>query len=456
MTETPSELYARVFGTKPTHVENITGSGSGRRYTRLSAPGFPSAIGTEGTVPAENRAFLTLDALFRKRDLPVPEVLAVSHDGMNYLQTDVGHRSLFELLSTHPQSIIKKVLSLLPRFQEPEGVPFDVCYPVEEMDAQAMLWDLNYFKYCFLMAAGVTPDEPALERDFKALIDRLTTASPIGLMLRDFQSRNIIIDEEESPYFIDFQGARHGPKLYDAASFLWQAKAGFSDAERRAYAEPYLRQTGSDFDTLRLYALLRTLQVLGAYGFRGLVQGKSHFITSITPALKNLRGLLDLLAEYPELQRCCRLLTESPMATPVAQEGLTVHIASFGFRKSGPPVDLSGNGGGFVFDCRALPNPGRLDIFKPQTGRDAAVKQWLEEYPEVDTFFTNALAMVRPSVKRYVERGFSDLSVSFGCTGGQHRSVYMAERLAKALSGIDGVNIELKHCESNSWPENQK
>lgn len=456
MSETPSELYARVYGVRPMHVEHITGSGSGRRYTRLSAPGFPTVIGTEGTSAAENRAFLVLDELFRHRNLPVPEVLALSQNGMCYLQSDVGNRSLFELLPEHPHSIIKEVLSLLPHFQDPDGVQFDVCYPVEAMDAQAILWDLNYFKYCFLMAAGITPDEPALERDFRVLIEQLTTSSPIGLMLRDFQSRNIIIDANDNPYFIDFQGARRGPKLYDAASFLWQAKAGFSDDERREYAEPYLKQVSSDFETLRLYALLRTLQVLGAYGFRGLVQGKSHFITSITPALKNLQGLLDLLIPYPELYRCCHLLTESPMAKQNANKGLTVRIASFGFRKSGPPVDMSGNGGGFVFDCRALPNPGRLDIFKPQTGRDVAVKEWLEAYPEVDNFFNNAFALVEPAVKRYLERGFNNLSVSFGCTGGQHRSVYMAERLAKVLTQIGNINIELNHCESASWPKNQK
>lgn len=456
MSETPSVLYRRVFGSEPTLVENITGSGSGRRYTRLSAPGLPSAIGTEGTVLDENRAFLMLDEIFRKRNLPVPKVYAVSQDGMSYLQSDVGNKSLFDLLPSNPQAIIQKVFGLLPQFQETDGVVFEDCYPVMEMDAQAMLWDLNYFKYCFLMAAGITPDEPALERDFNALIRQMTTASPVGLMLRDFQSRNIIVDKDNQPYFIDFQGARRGPKLYDAASFLWQAKAGFTDEERRQYALPYLRQVGSDFDTLRLYALLRTLQVLGAYGFRGLVQGKSHFITSITPALKNLKGLLDLLAQYPELHRCCRLLTDSPLANQVDKEGLTVNIASFGFRKSGPPKDLSGNGGGFIFDCRALPNPGRLDEFKPRTGRDTAVKEWLEEYPEVDTFFNNAAAMVQASVKRYLERGFNNLSVSFGCTGGQHRSVYMAERLAKLLSAIEGVNIELTHCESGSWPENQK
>lgn len=456
MSETPASLYERVFGCKPTLVENITGSGSGRRYTRLSAPGFPSAIGTEGTVLAENYAFVMLDETFRERNLPVPKIYAISQDRMTYLQSDVGTRSLFEMLPSRPHEIITAVMRLLPHFQKTEGVNFEACYPVEAMDAQAMLWDLNYFKYCFLMAAGITPDEPALERDFKALIGQLTTASPIGLMLRDFQSRNIIVNRDNRPYFIDFQGARRGPKLYDAASFLWQAKAGFSDAERREYSAPYLQQIGCNFDTLRLYALLRTLQVLGAYGFRGLVQGKSHFITSITPALKNLAGLIDLLAPYPELQRCCSLLATSPLATETSKAGLTVHIASFGFRKSGPPTDLSGNGGGFVFDCRVLPNPGRLDEFKPQTGRDIAVKQWLEVYPEVDTFFTNALALVEPSVKRYLQRGFNSLSVSFGCTGGQHRSVYMAERLAQELSKTEGVNIELNHCESASWPENQK
>lgn len=456
MAETPSSLYRQVYGEYPTQVEQITGSGSGRRYTRLSAPGLPSVIGTEGTNLAENRAFMMLDKVFLDRNLPVPEILAVSSDEMTYLQTDVGQHSLFEMLPSQPVDIIKRVMDLLPQFQEPAGVDFSQCFPVEAMDRQAILWDLNYFKYCFMMAAGVTPDEPALESDFNKLIDTLLSNSPEGLMLRDFQSRNIIVDDENHHYVIDFQGARRGPKLYDAASFLWQAKAGFTEAQRREYAFPYLQAIGSEFNALRLYALLRTLQVLGAYGFRGLVQGKTHFITSIAPALENLRELLDILQPYPELLRCCNKLTVCELARTEAKPGLTVRIASFGFRKSGPPRDLSGNGGGFVFDCRALPNPGRLDEFKPLTGRDVSVREWLEQYPQVKDYFNNALALVAPAVQRYLERGFTNLSVAFGCTGGQHRSVYMAECLALALSNIKGVNLELKHTESSTWPENQK
>lgn len=463
-----NRLFETTYGEQPVTSLEIFGSGSARRYYRLQAASGFTVIGTVGTDTAENCAFIYLDGVFRELGIHVARVIAVSDDETAYLQEDLGDCQLLSLITEHPDAertagLLRETVSLLPdlQFKGGRAVDFSRCYPVAEFDRRSVMWDLNYFKYSFLKPSGVEFDESRLEDDLETLATLLLSdKSMTGFMYRDFQSRNVMV-YNDAPWFIDFQGGRRGPVLYDLASFLWQAKAGFSDATRQELALTYKRSairycdTGTDNEfmaRLRLMALFRTLQVLGAYGFRGLVGGKPHFIESIPAAVENLRGLLDALTqgEFTELERALRAIVELPQYQPrKATSGLVVEVNSFGFRKSGIPRDYTGNGGGYVFDCRAVTNPGRYDQYKPLTGLDAPVKEFLEQGGEIQEFLESVRRIVGHSVRRYMERGFSNLKVSFGCTGGRHRSVYSAQNTAEWISETFGVEVELHHIEQN-------
>lgn len=302
-------------------------------------------------------------------------------------------------------------------------------------------------------------DEELLEDDFERLASRLTgdSAGPWGFMMRDCQSRNVMVSGGK-PWWIDFQGGRRGPVAYDVVSMLWQAKAGLSDNEKKelaaVYAAEYEKITGNDagllLDALPLLAFFRTLQVLGAYGFRGLVEKKAHFIESIDPALRNLENLYQRATgdDLPELRRVCSYVcTHSP--SPAPHDGLLVKVYSFSYKK-GYPADFTGNGGGFMFDCRGMHNPGRYDEYKPFTGLDLPVREFLEERGEVQKFVAEAFDMVSPSVECYLHRGFSDLQVGFGCTGGRHRSVYCADMLARRIAAaFPDAKVMVIHREQN-------
>ena len=447
---TVTDLYKEFTGAMPDAVEQIgSGSGSARSYFRLRGP--VTLIGTQGVNLAENEAYLSFARLFEGEGLPVAKVVAVSPDRMTYLQEDLGDTLLFSLLGTDEWTrYAEQVMRLLPKFQlGTQSLPIDerlaevTYFPTERMDRRSVMWDFNYFKYCFLKPSGIEPDEPLLEADFERLAEEIISCQPQGLILRDMQSRNVMI-HNDMPWIIDFQGARRGPLLYDVVSFLWQAKARVGDEERIRLANIYLNSLPEAIrpedaeDSLLTMALFRTLQVLGAYGFRGLIQNKVHFVESLPFAVENLRPLIRFVDESKgyagELRRSLEAICSNPnYVRPVDNGKLCVEINSFGFRKGGIPRDFTGNGGGFVFDCRALPNPGRLPEFKTQTGRDVAVRQYLEDCEEVEPFIQNAISLVEPAVKRYIARGFSHLKVSFGCTGGQHRSVYCADRLSDYL-----------------------
>lgn len=429
-------------------------SASPRRYWRLPS----GLVQCDGTNAAENRAFLHWTRRFTEAGLPVPRVHGVSPDGLSYTLDDLGDTSLLDLRGTpafHPAMCA--ALTMLPRFQAVPRADGDdrASFPVAEIDKTAAMWDLNYFKYCFLLPSGVTLDEPGLDDDFKALARVVETSPRRGLLMRDFQSRNIMVRPDGSTWLIDYQGARRGPVLYDVASMLWQARLGLTPDERQAYAEVYRRAAGwkaLPWRELEQMALLRLLQVLGAYGFRGLVQRKPAFMRPIRAAVAELGLLTGALASYPAIAHALEAVAASlgadrvPQA-PAGAEPLTVAVHSFGFRRSGPPADPSGNGGGFVFDCRALPNPHRVDALRPLTGLDAPVAGWLAAQPAVAEFVDHAAALVEASVERYVSRGFTSLQVAFGCTGGQHRSVYCAETLAARLAALPGVNVTIHHAE---------
>lgn len=459
------ELYTIHTGHPPYDVQAFPTSGSNRQYFRLQ--GTPTLIGVGGESVEENRAFVYLAHHFREKGLPVPQVLAVSDDHMCYLQEDLGNDLLFQLIEngrkTHvfsltEKELLRKTIRLLPsvQFAGAEGLDFSVCYPLSDFNERSILWDLNYFKYCFLKTTGLPFQENKLEDDFQALTQVLMKSPSDSFMYRDFQSRNVMIKDGE-PWFIDFQGGRKGPFYYDVASFLWQAKANFSDELRHELLQdylqalrPYLQVDEAEFYTqLRHFVLFRILQVLGAYGFRGYFEKKTHFIESVPFAIGNLRQLLlEPYPEYPYLSGLLKQLTELEQFAVRKPKNLTVHVKSFSYKK-GIPEDASGNGGGFVFDCRAVHNPGKYDRYKPLTGLDEPVIRFLEDDGEITAFLQSVYALVDASVERYLERDFTHLSVNFGCTGGRHRSVYSAQHLAEHLHHKYGVRIELEHREQN-------
>lgn len=438
-----SLLYKGVYGETPECVR-LPGAGSDRVYSRLQS-GERSVIATEGADAKENRAFVELARVFRRHSANVPEIIAVSDDFSRYLQEDLGDQSLLPLLSTPSRmELSAKTLRALVRLQTvPEGEWRDavMCAPFSR---RLVMWDLNYFKYEFLKPSGIPFDEEELEDDMERLASDVESVDGRlwGFMYRDCQSRNVMIRDGE-PWWIDFQGGRKGPMIYDAVSFLWQAKAGFTKEERWALLEVYADELSKTIGVeprlilaeVGKFALLRTLQVLGAYGFRGLVEKKAHFIESIPAAVRNLAELAEegALDRYPEIRKIAREALESRFMKKEEPGRLTVKVFSFSYKK-GYPEDLSGNGGGFMFDCRGMHNPGRYDEYKPLTGLDKPVRDFLEEKGEVGPFGDKAFDIVAPTIDRYIKRGFSSLQVGFGCTGGRHRSVYCAQAFAERVA----------------------
>lgn len=458
-------LYLSYTGHEPDTIEEMPSSGSNRLYFRLN--GNPTVIGVKGESQAENAAFLYMARHFKRKGLPVPEVYSQSDDQMYYIQQDLGDTLLFKAIEkgrlTHQfsedeKTLLKKTIRLLAKvqFKGAEGMDFSYCYPQEEFNRRSILWDLNYFKYCFLKATGLSFQENLLEDDFQRMADVLLQSSCDTFLYRDFQSRNVMIQNGE-PWLIDFQGGRKGPFYYDVASFLWQAKANYPESLRQELLQEYLDairvykhiEDNEFFSTLRHFVLFRTMQVLGAYGFRGYFEKKPHFMQSIPFAMENLRQLLkSAYPEYPYMCEVLKQLTELKQFKDQQKRPLVVKVMSFAYKK-GIPDDTTGNGGGYVFDCRAINNPGKYDRYKPFIGLDKPVIQFLEEDGEILTFLKNVYALVDASVKRYMERGFTNLSVCFGCTGGQHRSVYAAQHLAEHLNEKFGVEVNLIHREQN-------
>lgn len=447
--------------------EELSASGSNRRYFRLKS-NSQTLIGVEGTSLEENKAFITMAKHFKSKGLPVPEFLAQTADGRFYIQQDLGNTLLFDYIAEgrktgvfcEPEKeMLRKTMKALPLMQikGADGLDFSVCYPQPEFNERSILWDLNYFKYCFLKATGLDFQENLLEDDFARLAAVLLRSDSDSFMYRDFQSRNVMIKDGE-PYFIDFQGGRKGPLYYDVASFLWQAKAKYSDDLKEELLQVYLdalselKPVDKNLfrSELKHFVLFRTLQVLGAYGFRGYFEKKPHFLQSIPFALDNLRVILqDDITEYPYLFRVLKEMTDLEQFRDLSvRKPLVVKVYSFSYKK-GIPHDTSGNGGGFVFDCRAVNNPGKYERYASATGLDESVKQFLEDDGEILTFLHSAFKLVDASVKRYKDRGFTNLMVSFGCTGGQHRSVYSAQKMAEHISEKFGVEVQLVHREQN-------
>ena len=504
------KIYTEWHGSEPVLMEKLPGAGSNREYYRITDEKQHTVIGCIGTSKDENHAFLAIARHFAKRKLPVPKIMAQSRDEMRYILQDLGTLSLFDAIkggrdaggryTLKEKELLIKTIRELPNLQVrgARGLDFSVCYPQPEFDQENVLFDLNYFKYCFLKATGVDFHEMKLEASFKLLAKDLTNGNGNNndncFLYRDFQARNVMLvknkNGEEEPYFIDFQGGRKGPYYYDVASFLWQASACYSPTLREELIREYYNSlslyvevpTYKQFcDRLQLFVLFRTLQVLGAYGFRGYFERKAHFIQSIPYAINNLRELIkENKFPYPYLISILKEITLLPRyalkpeepkqradgykttdnnpytsnpsdgkATYSKYDGkgpLVVKVFSFSFHK-GIPADDSGNGGGYVFDCRSTHNPGRYEPYKQLTGLDEPVIRFLEADGEILTFLDSVYKLADAHVNRYLQRGFTSLMFCFGCTGGQHRSVYSAQHLAEHIHKKFGVEVKLEHRE---------
>ncbi len=462
------KLFEQHFHSPVERAQPLQGQlgGSGRNIIRLANKKL-SAIGVLYAVREENIAFLEFSKHFRRHGLPVPEIYAEDLNHGAYLEEDFGDTSLFEFLTKNragkniaPKAIkaYREVVAVLPRFQIAAGrdLNYRVCYPRDSFDRQSIAWDLNYFKYYFLRLAGIPFNEQALEDDFGRLTNFLLSAGRDYFLYRDFQSRNIML-RDGHPFFLDYQGGRKGALQYDIASLLYDAKADLPPELRQQLLDHYLDKLAGFIELKReafmrhyyAYVYIRIMQALGAYGFRGFYERKAHFLQSVPYALNNLRWLLhniQLPIEAPMLMNAFKSMLASEKLESLASEteNLAVRIFSFSFHQ-GMPKDEAGHGGGFVFDGRGLPNPGREDRFKNLTGRDAPVIDYLNQQESVHQFLAGVMSLVDATVSNYQRRGFKSLMVSFGCTGGQHRSVYLAEELAKRLRGRNGVEVVVRH-----------
>lgn len=464
------KLFEQHFHSPVVRVQPLQGQlgGSGRNIIRVVGESA-SAIGILHGVREENVAFLEFSRHFRGHGLPVPEIYAEDLAHGAYLEEDLGNITLFEFLSDNrdadyiaPQVVdaYRTVVATLPRFQVEAGrdLNYKVCHPRASFDRQSISWDLNYFKYYFLRLAGIPFNEQSLEDDFNRLTKFLLTAPRDYFLYRDFQSRNVML-RDGRPYFLDYQGGRRGALQYDIASLLYDAKADLPPELRQHLLDHYLNALARHVDLDRgafmhhyyAYVYVRIMQALGAYGFRGFYERKSHFLQSVPYALKNLRWLLQnvqLPVALPTLVDAFTTMLGSEKLQSVSAEGgtITVRVFSFSFHR-GQPKDDTGNGGGFVFDARSVPNPGREERFKSLTGKDDSVIEYLHQQESAHLFLANVMSLVDSSITTYQRRGFKNLMVSFGCTGGQHRSVYFAEQLANRLRGRAGVEVVLHHRE---------
>lgn len=486
--KTIAELIENL-GEKVLEINAMPSSGSSRRYFRVKTD-KRYLIGAHNLNIEENEAFFSFSKHFHECGLPVPEILAISPSKEIYIQTDLGDVALFHHVENclkngkydeNTIELYKKSLDKLVDFQTVghKGLDYSKAFPTPAFDEMSIMEDLNYFKYCFLKEQEeISFNETRLDTDFQRLAKYILEAPSDFFMYRDFQSRNIMIVDNE-PYFIDYQGGRKGPLQYDVVSLLYQVKAKMPQELRNELIEYYKKRisrlpvvarndnhdvsfrpersevekssTAETFDKyFPSFVLLRLLQVLGAYGFRGLIQKKLHFMQSIPYAIREIMKACDnwsLPFELPELQAVIKqfgvLLLKYESVEP---ERLTITVNSFSFKNGGVPYDKSGNGGGYVFDCRALPNPGRFMEFKKSTGEDADVKEFLDDKPDVHYFLQNVQMLVYQSIDNYLERGFKNLQINFGCTGGQHRSVFFAQRIGELIhENYPMVNVEINH-----------
>jgi aminoglycoside/choline kinase family phosphotransferase len=451
-----------IFSLPVSSVKMLPVSGSSRRYYRIFFSNGKTIIATKNSEKRENKAFLEFAKHFLAQGLPVPEILYEHADEQLYFQSDLGSDTLYDFISVNGHDnektlkYYKSAADYLLKFQFCPPPDYSLCFPRDRFDRTSMMWDLNYFKYYFLKLANVPFDEQKLENDFISFCNVVEKIPASFFMYRDFQSRNIIVSENNL-YFVDFQGGRQGPLQYDLASLLYDAKANLSSEFRKKIFDYYIEKLSisqnSEIEQFSKYyfhfVLLRIMQAFGAYGYRGYYEKKPHFLQSVPLAAANIKELLGTIEfgkDFPELLKTWEYIASefSSDNSQKLQDGvLNIEVSSFSFRK-GYPLANPDHGGGFVFDCRALPNPGREECFKTLTGKDTLVSEWLSTKNEVSFFLDNSFALVSLSIDNYLQRKFNHLSVAFGCTGGQHRSVYCAERMAKMIQEKYGRDIRIK------------
>lgn len=475
MSQTKLELLSALFdrwcGEKITSINKMPASGSPREYYRIEGTDS-MAIGAINTDLEENQAFIEFSQHFHSLGLAVPEIYLVDLDNHAYLQEDLGDLALFDYLfqvrdrGSFPPELVqvyKKVLTELQKFQIPgsKDLDYSLCYPRASFDRQSMQWDLSYFKYYFLKLASIPFNEQKLEDDYNTLIEYLLEQETDYFLYRDFQSRNIML-RDGKPCFIDYQGGRKGALQYDVASLLYDSKADIPPEIREELLEHYIDGLSHypevDQEKFRssyyAYVLIRIMQAMGAYGFRGFYEKKTHFLQSIPYALGHIKWILEnvtLPIEIPTLHKVLEnLLTAPKLKRFRDKEGrkstLTVSISSFSY-KHGIPDDPNGHGGGYVFDCRVITNPGRQEQYKSLCGKDKPVSDFLDQQADAQEFLSALFSLVDMSIDKYEDRSYNHLMVSFGCTGGQHRSVYCAEKLAQHLRESQSVRMTLWHRE---------
>jgi aminoglycoside/choline kinase family phosphotransferase len=462
------KMYKQWAGEESNSFHLLPESGSYRIYYRLKSVN-KSAIAVFNEDRKENVAFLSFSLHFRKEGLNVPEIYAQDLNQNIYLQQDLGNETLFSYLtklrdsSDFPAEVKRlyvKVIKSLPAFQikAAGNLDYSVCYPRASFDKQSMMWDLNYFKYYFLKLAKIPFDEQNLEDDFLTFVHFLLESPRDFFLYRDFQSRNIMVQNDDV-FFIDYQGGRKGALQYDLASLLYDAKADMPNNVREELLFIYLEEIQKyiSIDKKKFlqyyygYVFIRIMQALGAYGFRGYYEHKEHFLKSVPFAIQNLEYLLhtvDLPIKIPALTDAwSRLVRSSSLRTLTKKQlRLTVRINSFSYKR-GIPIDDKGHGGGFVFDCRSLPNPGRYEKYQTLTGYDKAVIDFFKKQKKLKEFLSHVSALISSAIKNYQDRNFTDLFIAFGCTGGQHRSVYCANQLADYIRKTFKVDIDIYHRE---------
>ncbi len=482
------ELFSDRFGAPPREIRDLPADGSARTYVRLFGTGGDTAIGAVGPDRSENRAFLSFSHALRAAGLNVPEIYLSDPEVGVWLAEDLGDTTLFTALEdarartgerfpSEIESTFRQALEALPRFQIQGGkvVDFSVAYPRARFDEQSILWDLNYFKYHFLKLAKIPFDEARLEEDFRTLVQLAGEADDAHFIHRDFQSRNIML-RDGTCWFIDYQGGRRGALQYDVASLLFSGSTGVPAAARGRLLDAYLGTLEAQHPIdpeawRRLYrgfALIRLMQAMGAYGYRGFFERRPGFLRGIPNAAGNLADLMTegLPVPLPELEAVFERIVdrwssgraESPETAaeqPDATAGLVIQLCSFSYRR-GYPMEVGEHGGGFVFDCRALPNPGRQAAYRTLSGLDASVVEHLEGHGEIHGFWEHTRGLVEAQVDNYLSRKFNSLAIAFGCTGGQHRSVYFVERMARHLQArYPQTTVVVSHRERASWPREE-
>jgi len=457
-------------------IENIPQSGSDRSYFRIHCESDKTYIATCSNNTKENETFIYFSKHFKNNGAPVPEILTINEDQTIYIQEDFGDLNLLNVLEERGYTkevyeLFKKSLKALSNLQinGDKDLDYNKCITSKVFGQQAIFSDLLYFKYYFLDTLKIPYDKEKLIGDFEAISNYLAHADFSYFMFRDFQSRNIMVKDNEV-YFIDYQGGMKGALQYDVASLLWQAKANLSDEWKDNLLQFYMDCVDEQLETsvdrasfvnqYNGYVLIRLLQVLGAYGFRGLFERKAHFLTSIPFALQNLKHFLThkkIGIRFPEFEQLLNKIVDDKIIQQFEnikankETALTVKVQSFSYLKNGYPKDETKNGGGYVFDCRGILNPGRIDEYKKQSGLDKPVKDYLEQQTLMPKFLNSIYDIIDITVEDYIKRGFESLEINFGCTGGQHRSVYAAEAVVRHLKNKFSVKTTLYHLNNENW-----